>query len=146
MAFVGCGNILGYHLDALQKADRCHDAALVGPSPERDQAIAAAVAAKLGGDPPPTFTTLAEALAVDPDGSLFQASSTGLLTARQQELNCKTHNLRDDECAAGRPSILIPGLTRTRNIISTDLLLMCIHTSMYIFSHIHSRSIYLDVT
>jgi predicted dehydrogenase len=84
VAFVGCGNISTYHLEAIAAADpvRCRVTALIDPDAARAEKLAAQVVEKglgpgdgggSGAAPPRIFGSLQEACAADPDCTLFAA-------------------------------------------------------------------------
>ena len=88
VAFVGCGNISSYHLDAIAAAApvRATVTALVDPDSARSSALAAKVVEKLGGESPREFTSLAAALAADPEGELFDACDVMVPSWETEEL------------------------------------------------------------
>lgn len=73
---VGCGNISAYHVDAIAAAKaprRVAITCLVDPDASRTAALSKLIVEKLGGEPPRIFSSLEEALAADPEGTLFAA-------------------------------------------------------------------------
>ena len=72
IAFVGCGNIAKYHARAALATQRVAITALIDPDPAARAAVAALVPAA-GPDTIPEFASLAEAVASDPERTLFEA-------------------------------------------------------------------------
>lgn len=70
IAFVGCGNIASKHLESAMKVENCLISVVVDPCEANALKLASEIEAKMGAKPV-VFTSLASALASDPDGELF---------------------------------------------------------------------------
>ena len=76
VCMVGCGNISRYHVDAIASAPAPRAVvvtALVDPDESRAAALSKLIVEKLGSEEPRIFASLEDALAADPDATLFGA-------------------------------------------------------------------------